>query len=55
MAGEDGRATKSCAALEVETEHNPDFLLFTNALSALYPKDREGELLLNAMILIVPT
>jgi hypothetical protein len=32
----------------------PDFLRLANALSALYPKDREKKRLLDAMLLAMP-
>jgi len=32
----------------------PDFLRLADALSALYPKEREGERLLDAMFLAMP-
>ncbi len=38
-----GRANALRSQLKSETERSPDFLRLANALSALYPKESEGE------------
>ena len=46
-----GRTNGLRALVEAEQERGPDFLRLGNALSALYPKEREKKRLLDAMLL----
>jgi hypothetical protein len=50
----DGRTNALGALLKSEQDLGPDFLPLANALSALYPKDREEKRLLDAMLLAMP-
>ncbi len=48
------RANPLCNLFRSEQDRGPDFRRLATALSALYPKESEGERLLDAMFLAMP-
>ena len=53
-AGRSGQRVGPLRALRGSSCPGPDFMPLANALSALYPKEREEKRLLDAMLLVVP-